>query len=148
MSVTERRAAVGGDVIEPADLLSLAMDAARESGAMLREKLGTPLEIQFKKGPSDLVTDADKASEALIAAKVRSKYPDHRILAEEGTTGAEANPYRWIIDPVDGTTNFAHGVPAFAVSIGVEREGELVAGVVYNPASENYSRRRVITASP
>ena len=117
------------------DLRVLAESAAREAGAMLREKLGTPREIQFKKGPSDLVTDGDKASEAIVAARIRAAYPDHRILAEEGTTGAETSPYRWIIDPVDGTTNFAHGVPAFAVSIGVERDGDLLAGVVYNPAS-------------
>jgi len=124
------------DACEPPDLLDLAVQAAREAGAMLREKLGTPRDIGFKKGPSDLVTDGDKASEALIATRIRSQYPNHRILAEEGTTGAESSPYRWIIDPVDGTTNFAHGVPAFAVSIAVEREGVLLAGVVYNPASE------------
>jgi myo-inositol-1(or 4)-monophosphatase len=102
---------------------------------MLREKLGTPREIQFKKGPSDLVTDGDKASEAIVTTRIRAAYPDHRILAEEGTIGADASAYRWIIDPVDGTTNFAHGIPAFAVSIGVECGGELLAGVVYNPAS-------------
>jgi len=120
----------------PSKLLDLAETAAREAGAMLRAKLGTPREIQFKKGPSDLLTDGDKASEAIVTARIRAAYPDHRILAEEGTTGADASPYRWIIDPVDGTTNFAHEVPAFAVSIGVECDGELQAGVVYNPATD------------
>jgi myo-inositol-1(or 4)-monophosphatase len=118
----------------PLELLQLAVDAAREAGAMLREKLGTPLNVELKSAHNDLVTDGDKASEALIAARIRAAYPDHRILAEEGTTGAEASPFRWLIDPVDGTTNFAHGVPAFAVSIGVEYAGSLLAGVVYNPA--------------
>jgi myo-inositol-1(or 4)-monophosphatase len=119
---------------DPPALLQLAVDAAREAGAMLREKLGTPLNIQLKSAHNDLVTDGDKASEALIVARIRAEYPAHRILAEEGTTGAEASPFRWLIDPVDGTTNFAHGVPAFAVSIGVEKDGVLLAGVVYNPA--------------
>ncbi len=102
---------------------------------MLREKLGTPLNVELKTAHNDLVTDGDKASEALITGKIRARFPDHRILAEEGTRVEDASPYRWFIDPVDGTTNFAHGVPAFAVSIGVERDGELQAGVVLNPAT-------------
>jgi myo-inositol-1(or 4)-monophosphatase len=123
------------DTIEPRALLSLTLEAAREAGALLREKLGGPLRVEFKGAHNDLVTDADKASEALIAGKIRDRYPGHRILAEEGTTGAQESPYRWIIDPVDGTTNFAHAVPAFAVSIAVEHAGVLQAGVVYNPAT-------------
>jgi myo-inositol-1(or 4)-monophosphatase len=119
---------------DPLALLQLALEAAQEAGALLMRKLGTPLNVEFKTSHRDLVTDADKASEALIAARIRSIYPRHRILAEEGTTGAESSPFRWLVDPVDGTTNFAHGVPAFAVSIGVERDGTLLAGVVYNPA--------------
>jgi myo-inositol-1(or 4)-monophosphatase len=122
--------------IEPLALLSVALEAAREAGELLRAKLGTPLRVEFKGAHNDLVTDADKASEALIAAKIRDRYPEHRILAEEGTTGGQESPYRWVIDPVDGTTNFAHAVPAFAVSIAVEREGVLQAGVVYNPATD------------
>jgi myo-inositol-1(or 4)-monophosphatase len=124
------------EAIPPRLLLDLALDAAREAGAMLREKLGAPLQVEFKGAHNNLVTDADRASEAIITGKIRARYPDHRILAEEGTTGAESSPYRWLIDPVDGTTNFAHAVPAFAVSIGVEREGALQAGVVYNPATD------------
>lgn len=122
--------------IAPSVLLDLAIEAAREAGALLREKLHTPREVQFKQGHNDLVTDGDRASEALITARIRAHFPDHRILAEEGTTGAEVSPYRWVIDPVDGTTNFAHNVPAFAVSIGVERDERLQAGVVYNPAAD------------
>ena len=125
---------VSGEPVDPLILLDLARTAAYEAGALLREKLGGPLNVEFKGAHNNLVTDGDKASEALIAGKIRGRYPDHRILAEEGTTGAEHSPYRWVIDPVDGTTNFAHALPAFAVSIAVEYEGVLQAGVVYNPA--------------
>jgi myo-inositol-1(or 4)-monophosphatase len=121
-------------LIAPSILLDLAIAAAREAGVVLRAKLNTPHDVQFKKGHNDLVTDGDKAAEALITARIRDRFPDHRILAEEGTTGADVSPYRWVIDPVDGTTNFAHNVPAFAVSIGVEHNDQLQAGVVYNPA--------------
>ncbi len=124
------------DPIAPELLLDLALECAREAGASLREKLGTPLNVELKGAHNDLVTDGDKAAESLIAGKIRARYPEHRILAEEGSTGAEVSPYRWVIDPVDGTTNFAHGVPAFAVSIGVEYAGILQAGVVYNPATD------------
>jgi myo-inositol-1(or 4)-monophosphatase len=126
--------AAPGATLAPRDLLDLALEAAHAAGALLREKLGGPLNVERKGAHNDLVTDGDKASEALIAGAIRARYPDHRILAEEGSTAADASPYRWIIDPVDGTTNFAHGVPAFAVSIGVEHDGILQAGVVYNPA--------------
>jgi myo-inositol-1(or 4)-monophosphatase len=122
--------------IAPTVLLELALDMAREAGALLREKLGVPREVSFKTGHNDLVTDGDKAAEALITSRIRARFPDHRILAEEGATGADVSPYRWLIDPVDGTTNFAHNVPAFAVSIGVERDDQLQAGVVYNPATD------------
>jgi len=92
---------------EPRQLLALALEAARAAGVMLRQKLGTPLHVEFKGAHNNLVTDADKASEAIITGLIRARYPEHRILAEEGTTGADASPYRWVIDPVDGTTNFA-----------------------------------------
>ncbi|HVA88494.1 MAG TPA: inositol monophosphatase family protein [Chloroflexota bacterium] len=122
--------------IAPTLLLEVAVETAREAGALLREKLGAPRQIRFKSAHNDLVTDGDQAAEALITARVRARFPDHRILAEEGATGAPISPYRWLIDPVDGTTNFAHNVPAFAVSIGVEHDDQLQAGVVYNPASD------------
>jgi len=126
----------GGDPIAPTILLELALETAREAGALLRAKLGAPREVSFKAGHNDLVTDGDRAAEALITERIRARFPAHRILAEEGATGAEVSPYRWLIDPVDGTTNFAHNVPAFAVSVGVERDGQLQAGVVYNPAAD------------
>lgn len=129
----EHEPAIGA--IDPRELLALALDAANAAGDLLRDKLGGPLRVEFKGAHNNLVTDADRASEALITGRIRARHPDHRILAEEGTTGAEHSPYRWVIDPVDGTTNFAHALPAFAVSIAVERDDELLAGVVYNPAS-------------
>ncbi|MGH2410264.1 MAG: inositol monophosphatase family protein, partial [Chloroflexota bacterium] len=127
---------VNSEPIVPTILLEVALETAREAGALLRAKLGAPREVSFKAGHNDLVTDGDRAAEALISSRIRTRFPGHRILAEEGATGAEISPYRWLIDPVDGTTNFAHNVPAFAVSIGVERDDQLQAGVVYNPATD------------
>ena len=118
----------------PEALLGLAVEAARESGRLLMESLGQVLEISYKKGDKDLVTRLDRESEALITGRIRAAYPDHKILAEEGTTGAQESPYTWVVDPLDGTTNYAHAFPAFAVSIGVEYERDLMCGVVYAPA--------------
>lgn len=89
-------------------------------------------QIGFKRNPADLVTRADRMAEDLIVGLLRERFPDHGLLAEEGT-GVEGKAYRWIIDPLDGTTNFAHGLPIFAVSIGLEHQGQVVAGVVYHP---------------
>ncbi|MDP9356185.1 MAG: inositol monophosphatase [Chloroflexota bacterium] len=119
---------------------AVAIDVARDAGAVLRERLGRERDVQFK-GTIDLVTDADRAAEALIAGRLRETYPDHRLLGEEGARGSaevegqegEASPYGWVIDPLDGTTNYAHGYPHFAVSIALERAGTLLLGVVYDP---------------
>ena len=89
-------------------------------------------EMGFK-GDIDLVTDADRASEAAVVASIRERFPSHQILAEEGTTGGTSDSFRWIIDPLDGTTNYAHGYPHFAVSVAAERDGVVVAGAVYDP---------------
>ncbi len=110
---------------------------------MLLENLGQALEIGFKKGDKDLVTKMDRQSEALIVARIRAAYPDHKILAEEGTTGAQESAYTWIIDPLDGTTNYAHAFHAFAVSIGVQHGKDLICGVVFAPAlDELYAASR------
>ena len=91
-------------------------------------------EIVFKgEGKRDLVTEADKQSEQIIIDAIRSRYPDHRILAEEGTSTGGEGAIRWIVDPLDGTTNFAHRYPLYCVSIAVEFDGEPVVGVVYAP---------------
>ncbi|MDQ4044295.1 MAG: inositol monophosphatase [Chloroflexota bacterium] len=111
-----------------------AVDLARETGVMLRQHFSEARDIEHK-GTIDIVTDADRAAETLIATAIRERYPEHRLLAEEGATAAEdgASPYRWVVDPLDGTTNFAHHYPHFAVCIGLEREGELLVGAVYEP---------------
>ncbi len=121
-----------------ADLITeahaFAVELAREAGGVLRERFDGPRDIDHK-GTIDIVTDADRASETLIANAIRERFPDHRLLAEEGATAAadDASPYRWVVDPLDGTTNFAHRFPHFAVCIGLERDGELLAGAVYDP---------------
>jgi len=115
--------------------LKIALEAAREAGAVLLAEHSRPQKISYK-GDVDLVTETDKRSEALIVGRLRREFPDHRIVAEEGSGGAaEASQYEWHVDPLDGTTNFAHGYPCFAISIGLLRNGEPLVGVVFNPVS-------------
>jgi myo-inositol-1(or 4)-monophosphatase len=118
------------------ELAAVAVDLAQDAGAILRDRFDRPHDIQFKSA-IDMVTEADKASEALIAERLRARYPTHRLLGEEGARGAAgteaASPFRWVIDPLDGTTNFAHNMPGFAVSIGLEYGGTPVVGVVFDP---------------
>ncbi len=114
----------------------VAVDAAREAGAILRAEFDRPKKISYK-GEVDIVTESDRRSEAAIVARLRSHFPQHAIVAEEGSGGAAAGAkYCWHVDPLDGTTNFAHGYPCFAVSIGLVEDGEPLAGVVYNPISD------------
>ena len=115
------------------EFVSTASAIAREAGVILRERYGEPHDIRHK-GLVDLVTEADAASEQLIAARLRAAFPDHDLLGEEGARGAGSDaPFRWVVDPLDGTTNFAHSFPHFAVSIGLEEQGEPILGVVYDP---------------
>ncbi len=114
--------------------LEVAVDAAREAGGILLVEFDRPVKISYK-GEVDIVTQADKRSEQAIVTRLRTHFPKHAIVAEEGGGTENASPFRWHVDPLDGTTNFAHGYPCFAVSIGLEEEGELIAGVVYNPVS-------------
>jgi myo-inositol-1(or 4)-monophosphatase len=118
-------------------MLNFAMEAARDAGRLLMEKFGRVLKVS-KKGDINLVTDADLASEALIIERIRSHYPKHAVLAEEsGTTVTEGDQeWKWIIDPLDGTTNFAHGYPCFCVTLALEHRGELVIGVTYDPTRD------------
>jgi myo-inositol-1(or 4)-monophosphatase len=106
---------------------------AREAGALLmryfRQRIGYEL-----KGEADLVTRADRESEALIVGHIRERWPEHNIIGEEGTRDENGSEWRWYIDPLDGTTNFAHGFPVFAVSMALEHRGEMVAGIVYDPS--------------
>ncbi len=112
--------------------LSTAVEIARESGALLAELFTQPLEITYKRR-SDLVTVADRRSEALIVERLRRNFPDHGIVAEEGGGQAGSSDYCWYVDPLDGTTNFAHGFPVFCVTLGLAFRGEVIAGVVYDP---------------
>ena len=112
--------------------LDAAIAAAHLAGGYQRHRVESGFVVDLK-GDKNLVTEVDRESERLIVAHLLSLFPGHDILAEEGEYPATGSPYRWIIDPLDGTTNFAHGFPWFCVSIGLELEGELVAGVVYNP---------------
>lgn len=120
------------DEIHLATLAEVAASAAKAAGTVLLDHWKNGYAIHFK-GDIDLVTDADRQAEATIVSMIRSHFPDHEILAEEGSGGVRSSPYRWIIDPLDGTTNYAHRYPHFAVSIAVERDGDIVVGTVYDP---------------
>lgn len=115
------------------ELRQFAALIARRAGALLLEGFQKPHEIRFK-GEIDLVTEMDLASEAAIIEAIEERYPDHAILAEESGKHDRASRYRWVIDPLDGTTNYAHGLPIFCVSIGLEKDGEPYLGVIYAPA--------------
>lgn len=116
-------------------MLNVAVAAAEAGAQVLMAKFGTSIRIEHK-GEVDLVTEADKAAEAVIVAAIKAKYPMHDILAEEDDYGSRKDNHCWIIDPLDGTTNYAHAFPWFAVSIGLEVDGEVVVGVVFNPCSK------------
>jgi len=116
-------------------VLNFAIQVARDAGNLLVQRLGAAQVTN--KGDIDLVTEADIAAEELIIDRIRSHYPLHGILAEESgeaiQEGSSRSEWKWIIDPLDGTTNYAHGYPCFCVSIGVEHAGALEIGVVYDP---------------
>lgn len=136
------------------DLLNFTIQTAKKAGQLILEESKQKLQIETKSNANDLVTNVDKASEALIIAEIKKRYPDHAIMAEESTFLSDENAtnlanseYIWIIDPIDGTTNFTRDIPFYAVSIGVFKlssaessgnfdylEGELQIGVVHAPA--------------
>jgi len=121
-------------------LLDFAIETAREAGRVLGERFGrASLEVTHK-GDIDLVTESDLAAERLIVERIRSHYPRHAILAEESgaseQVGGGAGEYKWIIDPLDGTTNYAHGYPCYCVSIALERAGVLLLGVIHDPTRD------------
>ncbi len=117
------------------EYLEAAVETAQEAGKILLEEFQRPALITYK-GEVDLVTQADRRSEEVIVARLKEYFPEHAILAEEGSGREKRSRYRWYVDPLDGTTNFAHRYPCFAVSIGLAEEGELIAGVVHNPVSQ------------
>lgn len=122
-------------------MLNFAIQTARDAGRILSDRMGRALQVS-NKGDIDLVTEADLASEKLIIERIKSHYPRHAILAEESgaTEGIEMRTgkteWRWIVDPLDGTTNYAHGYPCFCVSIALERAGSIEIGVIYDPTRD------------
>jgi myo-inositol-1(or 4)-monophosphatase len=115
-------------------MLNIAVRAARRAGAIInRSALGNEALVVKAKGANDFVTQVDRAAEEAVIDIVRKAYPDHGFLAEESGSASKDAEYRWIIDPLDGTTNFIHGFPQYAVSIGIEHRGALAHAVVYDP---------------
>jgi len=112
--------------------LEAAVEIAREAGAILCEEFARPPEIAYK-GEVDIVTQADKRSEQAIVRRLTELFPEHSIAAEEGTGSEKGSEFRWHVDPLDGTTNFAHGYPCFCVSIALEQRDQVIAAVVHNP---------------
>ena len=113
--------------------LEIAIDIAQESGAHLAERFAAGVYAEAK-GRFDIITDADHAVEHIILRRLRAECPSHTIVAEEsGESAGTSSTYRWYVDPLDGTKNFARGYPAFSVSLALERDGELVVGVVFDP---------------
>ena len=114
------------------DFKECAVEIAREAGMFLKNKLNSEHTIDYK-GEINLVTEVDKISEGMITSKIASLFPDHDILAEEFTYTTRGSDFTWIIDPLDGTTNYAHGYPFFCVSIALERLDNIIVGIVYDP---------------
>ncbi len=110
----------------------VAIQAAYASGILIKRSVGKIADISFK-GRDNIVTNVDKASEKLIIKMILSAFPDHSILSEESSPVNSGSRYRWVIDPIDGTTNFAHAFPFFCVSIALEDNGSIILGVVYDP---------------
>jgi myo-inositol-1(or 4)-monophosphatase len=119
-------------------MLNFTIETARDAGRLLLEKFGRITAIT-KKGDINLVTEADLASEALIIDRIKSHHPKHSILAEESGEAVVVGgdlAWKWIIDPLDGTTNYAHGYPCFCVTLALEHNGEVVIGVTYDPTRD------------
>ena len=110
-------------------------EIAREAGALLMGYFHRRVKIEYK-GDVDLVTEADRQSEALILSRIREQWPSHDVMGEEGSRIQTGSDYLWYIDPLDGTTNFAHGFPVFCVSIALEHKGTRVAGAVFDPTRD------------
>lgn len=117
-------------------LKSFAVDVAHQAGKLLKKKFNQTHKIQYK-GDIDIVTEADKMSENVIIKAIRRIFPAHGILSEESPAITGSGKFRWIIDPLDGTTNYAHGYPVFCVSIALEKEGKIILGVIYDPMRED-----------
>src|SRR5580698_7098023 len=115
-----------------ASFVESAIEIAHQAGSLLQHYFERHVAFELK-GDFDLVTEADRASEKLVVEKLSALFPDHAIVAEEGGGHESASEYRWYVDPLDGTTNFAHGYPIYNVTLAVEKAGELIAGVIFDP---------------
>jgi len=114
------------------EVMKIMQDLARRAGRIQLDELGKAHDIEYK-GAINLVTEVDKECESLIVGGLQKAFPEYDVLAEEGSGRRSDSGYRWIIDPLDGTVNYAHDFPFFCVSIALERDGELVAGIIYDP---------------
>lgn len=114
------------------EYIIVARDAALRAGKLLRENLNGSREISYK-GEINLVTEMDRRSERMIVETLSRSFPEHRIMAEEETIIENGSEFMWIIDPLDGTTNYAHGYPCFSVSVALEQSGVVILGIVYDP---------------
>lgn len=115
--------------------IEVAKDTARKAGVVLLENLGKVKEIEFK-AKNSLVTEVDKLSEEIIINNIKQSFPSHDIFAEESGRDSENSDYLWLIDPIDGTTNYAHAYPFFSISIALEIKGEVKVGLVYDPVKD------------
>jgi len=119
----------GNYIMQPIDI---AIELAKESGRIQMENLSRVRDVQYKI-ETDIVTDVDKKCEELIVGRLQKEFPKHDIMAEEGSGNRLKSEWRWIVDPLDGTLNYAHGYPVFATSIALEYKGEVILGVIYEP---------------
>jgi myo-inositol-1(or 4)-monophosphatase len=117
------------------ELISPMQSMARAAGALVMDYFRQHVKVEYK-GDVDLVTVADRESEALILEQIREQFPTHDVMGEEGTRIETGSEYKWYVDPLDGTTNFAHGYPVFCISLAVERRGQRIAGVIYDPTRD------------
>jgi len=114
----------------------VAVEAARAAGQLLHDQFRKPRHIAYKSRPTDLVTEMDGRAEALIVERLQRAFPEDAVLAEERGAAAGRSGRRWLIDPLDGTTNYAHGLPIFAVSIALEQDGRVAVGVAFDPSRD------------
>lgn len=113
-------------------MINKVVNIAKEAGEIIRDGFNNSISIEYKSDVTDLVTNIDKAAEKIITDFVSKEYPLHSIIAEESGQIEKSSEYTWVIDPIDGTTNFAHKLPIFSVSIGIQKNGENIIGVIYD----------------
>ncbi len=113
-------------------MINKVIQISKEAGEIIREGFGKNFSVEYKTNLSNFVTEIDKKSEAAIINFIKKEFPNHAVLAEESGEHKTSSEYLWVIDPLDGTSNFAHGLPIFSVSIGVQKNGETIYGVVYD----------------